>query len=399
MGKSVACPVDRCAFEGTTMDVANHIQENSKESHQWEVLRWDDRDEFCRTIHFNEGQRFEKLGQEALDHGDYEAAIENIENGISHFKRAQEFAEDPSTLTEHCQDMLDWIADIEVAEQIQHIDDLVDLAENAIDGGDELQFHENPRSAADEYNTATDALNEAITVASRVAPDRVPRLEQRLRRVRVRQESLELSESHHSIRKLVISAREYTTAGDRAFHESDYETALDNYEQAKRDYESLSSVFDAFSFDEPVPDPTICDVCKQQYTEKLNFWEIDLGISLEVCPLCTRFGPDGNLPTPRVIAAEKRAVVENIESIQDGDVGLVWSSDTPQEPIPDTSVSEDTSGPDRRELLIELVGLYQRFGEAPTAEQIDEHTEFGYLEYRAQFGSIADALQEAGFDV
>jgi len=45
------------------------------------------------------------------------------------------------------------------------------------------------------------------------------------------------------------------------------------------------------------------------------------------------------------------------------------------------------------------VGLYQRLGEAPTAEQIDEHTEFGYLEYRAQFGSIADALQEAGFDV
>lgn len=236
-------------------------------------------------------------------------------------------------------------------------------------------------------------------MASEAAPDHVQRLEQRLRHVRVRQESLELSESHHSIRKLVISAREYTTAGDRAFHESDYETALDNYEQAKRDYESLSNVFEAFSFADPIDDPTICDVCKQQYTEKLNFWEIDLGVSLEVCPLCTRFGPDGNLPTPRVIAAEKRAVVENIESIQDGDVGLVWSSDTPQEPIPDTSVSEDTSGPETRELLIELVGLYQRLGEAPTAEQIDEHTEFGYLEYRAQFGSIADALQEAGFDV
>jgi len=399
MDRAVACPVHMCTFDGTIRDVANHIQEHSDESHRWEALRWDDRDEFCRTTHFEEGQRFEQLGQDAWDHGDYEGAIENLEDVTSHFQRAQEFADDPSTLTERCQDIRDRIADIEVAEQIQHIDDLVDLAENAIDEGDELQFHEKPRSAADEYNTATDALNEAITVASEAAPDHVQRLEQRLRHVRVRQESLELSESHHSIRKLVISAREYTTAGDRAFHESDYETALDNYEQAKRDYESLSNVFEAFSFADPIDDPTICDVCKQQYTEKLNFWEIDLGVSLEVCPLCTRFGPDGNLPTPRVIAAEKRAVVENIESIQDGDVGLVWSSDTPQEPIPDTSVSEDTSGPETRELLIELVGLYQRLGEAPTAEQIDEHTEFGYLEYRAQFGSIADALQEAGFDV
>ncbi len=399
MGKSVACPVDTCPFEGTTMDVANHIQENSNESHQWEVLRWDDRDEFCRTTHFNEGQRFEKLGQEAWNHGDYEEAVKNIENEISHFKRAQEFAEDPSTLTERCQEMLDRIADIEIAEQIHHIDDLVDLAENAIDGGDELQFHENPRSSADEYNTATDALSKAITVASEIAPDRVQRLEQRLRRVRVRQESLELSESHHSIRELVGSAREYTTTGDRAFHESEYETALDNYEQAKREYESLSNAFEAFSFDDPVDDPTVCDVCKQQYTEELNFCEIDLETLLGVCPLCTRFGPDGNLPTPRDLAAEQRAVVENIESIQNGDVGLVWSSDTPPESIPDTPVTEDTNGPETRELLMQLVGLYQRLGGAPTAEQIDEHTEFGYLEYRAEFGSVANALQEAGFDV
>jgi hypothetical protein len=174
---------------------------------------------------------------------------------------------------------------------------------------------------------------------------------------------------------------------------------LDHYEQAKQEYASLSSRFEAFSFDDPEDDPTVCDVCKQQYSEKLNFWEIEVDISLEVCPLCARFGPDRNLPTPRDIAAEKRAVVENIESIHSGDVGLVWSSDTSSESIPDTSVSEDTSGPETRELLLQLVGLYQRLGEAPTAKQIDEHTEFGYLKYRAEFGSIADALKEAGFDV
>jgi hypothetical protein len=44
-----------CTFDGTITDVANHIQEHSDESHRWEVLRWDDRNEFCRTTHFNEG--------------------------------------------------------------------------------------------------------------------------------------------------------------------------------------------------------------------------------------------------------------------------------------------------------------------------------------------------------
>jgi len=395
----VTCPVHVCPFDSTITDVANHIQDHSDPRHQWEVLRWKDRDEFCRTTHFEEGQRFEQLGQEALDHGDYERAIKNLEDAISHFQRAQEFADDPSTFTERCQEIRYRIAEIEVAEQTQHIEDLIDIAENAIDEGDKLQFHENPTSATDKYSTATDALTESIAVASRVAPDRVQRLEQRLRRVRVREESLELSESHQSIRELVGSAREYTTTGDRAFHDSDYETALDNYEQAKREYESLSNAFEAFSFDDPVDDPTVCDVCKQQYTEELHFWEIDLEITLGVCPLCTRFGPDGNLPTPRDLAAEQRAVVENIESIQNGDVGLVWSSDTPPDSIPDTPVTEDTNGPETRELLMQLVGLYQRLGGAPTAEQIDEHTEFGYLEYRAEFGSVANALQEAGFDV
>jgi len=371
----------------------------SDKSHRWEVLRWNDYDEFCRTTHFEEGQRFERVGQEAWDHGDYEGAIESLENGLSHFQRAQEFANDPSTLRVRCQEVLNRIVQIEVAEQIQQIDDLVDIAENAIDEGDELHFHENSTSARDEYSTAIDALTEAVAVASKVAPDRVQRVEQRRRRVQLRQESLERSESHQSIRNLVISAREYTTAGDRAFRDSDYETALDQYQQAKREYEALSGVFEAFSFNDPVDDQTVCDVCKQQYSKKLNMWEIDLEISLEVCPLCARFGPDGNLPTPRDITAEQRAVVENIESIQDGDVGLVWSSDTPPESIPDTPVTEDTGGPETRELLMQLVGLYQRLGGPPTAEQIDEHTEFGYLEYRAEFGSVANALQEAGFDV
>ena len=398
MSKTIICPVETCAFEGMVTDVANHIQDQRDESHRWESLRWNDYDEFCRTTHLKKGQRFETLGQEASDHGDYTKAIESLEDGLSHFKRAQEFADNPSTLTERCQEIHDRIVEIEVAEQTQQINDLIDLAGNAIDEGDKLQFHEKITSATDQYSTATDALIEAIALASEIAPDRIQQLEQQLQRIQVRQESLELSESHQSIRKLIISAREYTTAGDRAFHKSDYETALDNYKQAKREYESLFNAFEAFSFDDPVNDPTVCDVCKQQYSETLDFWEINLNTSLEVCPLCARFDPDGNLPTPRDIAAEKRVIVENIESIQDGDVGLVWSSDTPPESIPETSVSDDPSDPDTREMLMQLVGLYQRLGEAPTAEQIDEHTEFGYLEYRSEFGNITNALQEAGFD-
>jgi len=45
---------------------------------------------------------------------------------------------------EPCQGVLNQIAEIEVAEQTQHIDDLVDIAENAIDESDDLQFHQKP---------------------------------------------------------------------------------------------------------------------------------------------------------------------------------------------------------------------------------------------------------------
>lgn len=46
-------------------------------------------------------------------------------------------------------------------------------------------------------------------------------------------------------------------------------------------------------------------------------------------------------------------------------------------------------------MLIQLTGTIQRLGCIPTEGDVDEHTDFGYVEYRDEFGSILDAVREA----
>ncbi|MFA9427117.1 homing endonuclease associated repeat-containing protein [Natronorubrum sp. A-ect3] len=278
------------------------------------------------------------------------------------------------------------------------IDEIVDRAENAIDAGDKAHFEGDSNLAGQQYEAAVDALAEAKTLTTELAPDRVAEIDRQLRSVRVRQQSLELSGPHQTVRDLVAAAREHAAAGDRAFHDSEYEVALKEYESARDRYESLADSLHEFSFDECTTDPMVCDVCRQRFDAALDFWRINLGVSLQVCLACTRFGSDGNIPNPRAVATEQRAVVENIESIRDGNVGLDWTSDAP--PQSDESEDVGTTGDSRdtRQILMQLVGLYQQLGEPPTAADLDEHTDFGYLAYRDEFGSLSEALQAAGFE-
>lgn len=108
---------------------------------------------------------------------------------------------------------------------------------------------------------------------------------------------------------------------------------------------------------------------------------------------------DGTLPSPREIAAEHRAVVENIERIREQDVGVAWTSppDSNTEASPDSD--PDATAPNESDMLVQLVGCCQRAGGVPTAEELDERTDYGYLQYVEQFGSVPEALEEAGFDV
>lgn len=278
----------------------------------------------------------------------------------------------------------------------QEIDQLVNQAENAIDAGDEKHFDADPDSAARDYDDAIAALENARALAAESEPGRVERINHRLAGVQVRRQSLKSSEKHRTISSLTSSARKSSTAGDQAFRKSDYESALAEYEKANDYYESVAEVLREFSFEGSSNDPAVCDVCDQQFAENLDCWQTDSEGRLHVCPSCARFGPSGNLPNPREAADEHRSVVENIRSIRADDVGLDWTTSTKHSS--DTVQTEDTRR-DVRGMLIQLIGLYQTLGRPPTAAEVDGQTNFRYLDYEDEFGSIAAALHEGGMDV
>lgn len=392
----VGCPADTCEFDGSIPEVADHIAESNDERHTWKALGYKNIDELNHDNHLKEGQRLQEVAQEARDHGKFDVAIEELEGALYHFQRAKLFADDASHIGNRCREVLTTIDEIETTEQIQVIDDFVNGAETAIDAGDEAHFEDDYSLTRQKYKEAVDALKEARTLATELAPDRVEGIDRHLRSVRVRQQSLEMSEPHRAIRQLAADAREHTAAGDRAFHDSEYETVLKEYENASNRYKSLAECLQEFSFAESTADPMTCDVCRHQFEEELDFWRINLGVSLRVCPACALFGSDGDLPNPQTVATEHRIVIENIESIRDGDVGLDWTSDASTQSDSSEDIGSDGDSRDARQMLIQLVGLCQQLGEQPTAGELDEHTDFGYLAYRDEFGSLTDAIQAAG---
>lgn len=397
MSDMVGCPVDACLFEGSISEVADHISESDDQGHTWGTLSYENAAEFCYNAHLEEGRRLQEEAQEARDHGVFDVAIEELEGALHHFQRAKLFVDDASSIENRCGEVLITINEVETAEQAQVVDELVNEAENAIDDGDKAHFDGNTEAAAQAYEKATGAFEEARTLATELTPNRVSKIDRELSRIRVRRQSLNLSASHQTIRDLVAEARDHAAAGDRAFQNSEYETALEEYEEARDRYESLADVLQEFSFDGLTADPAVCDVCRQRFDDNLDSWQIDLGASLQVCPSCAGFGSGGNLPSPRDVATEHRTVVENIESIRDGDVGLTWTSDTPLQSSESDDSNSGSNDRNTQQMLVQLVGLYQQLGKPPTAEDIDEHTDFGFLAYRDEFGSISEALQTAGF--
>ncbi|QSG02831.1 homing endonuclease associated repeat-containing protein [Natranaeroarchaeum sulfidigenes] len=398
MNDLVDCPVDTCSFGGSVLVVADHIAETNNEAHTWDALGHANADEFCYTVHFEEGQRLQNKAEEARNLGEYEIAIETMERALRHFQRANVFEYDTSSAESRCQEVQRTLNEIETDEQEQVIDELVDEAENAIDTGDKAHFDGNTEAAAQAYETAVNALEEARRSATQSAPDRIPKINQELNCIRVRQQSLDLSTSHQRVRELAADARDHAAAGNGAFQNSEYETALEEYEKARDRYESLADALQEFSFDDPTNDSSECDVCRHRFDNRLDDWQIEFDASLQVCPSCARFGPGGNLPSPQDVATELRTVMENIERIRDGDIGLTWSSGSNAQPDETDDNDTEAGSRDRRQMLVQLVGLYQQLGSPPTAEEIDGHTNFGFLAYRDEFGSISDALREAGFD-
>ena len=220
MTEPVICPVIACSVQGTIPDIAAHIGESDDDPHTWDQLGYEDADEFRHECHRETGSRLQNEATDARNQNQFDTAIAKLERALHQFQQAKSFATEKTPLEDQCRAVLETIEELESAIQIQVIGDLVDQAENAIVAGDDRHAASEPDAAAHEYEKAVEALTEARTVAGELGSNHAAKIGKHLRRVRVRQQSLDLSDTHQTIRDLVIEAREYATAGDQAFHNS-----------------------------------------------------------------------------------------------------------------------------------------------------------------------------------
>jgi hypothetical protein len=175
--------------------------------------------------------------------------------------------------------------------------------------------------------------------------------------------------------------------------------AVEEYEAATHCYESIEEILLEFHFGGPLSDPHVCDVCHGRFEQSLLQSLCISDRMLDVCPSCTQFGPQGILPTPDEVESDHETMRENLESILEGATGLDWLSGS-------SSSTEDAGGDkqsnrerDTQRMLIQIVGVVQTVGRIPSPEELDEQTDFESFEYEAEFGSIPNAVREAGFDV
>jgi len=390
-----SCPVESCSFEGTISAVRTHVTETGDQVHSWPAVGYEHADEFCQEAHLTVARRRRDRGRQLHDRSQFGPALLELEAALSHFQQARLYSDDTISTGQHCRQVLDLIRDVE-ADQVRQIDEFINSAKNAVDAGRKLHLEAATDSALQEYEDAIDTLESAVTLAEDVAPERVQSIEQELRRVRVRRQSSNMSSTHRTIRDTLSTAREHTAAGDSAFHASNYDEALVAYEEADSAYESLAGTLQEFTFEETTADPAVCDVCRQRFDESFEAWTISLDQQLDVCPSCAEFGSGGILPTPRDVADEHRIVVENISGIHDADVGLDWTSD----PVPSSQAHSESTGEgsnlEQREMLVQLVALYQSVGRRPSAEELDERTDFGSAGYHREFGSLSTSQSILG---
>ncbi|WP_416838747.1 homing endonuclease associated repeat-containing protein [Haloferax sp. DFSO52] len=400
MPETTSCPVSDCSFAASVSDIVSHVEEAHSEDHSWESLGYENSDEFRLKAHLQIGEQLERLGNEKHDVGEFESAIDQLERAIWHYQQARLVSpESKMPLKKKCRAVHSTIDEVKQDVQIQEVDDLLDEAELTSEEANPTGLKFDPSSAAETYRRSIDTLRKALTKAETVVPDRIPEIQRRLRRVRLLQQSIDLSGQHKELRELVMMAREYASEGDRSFKQDDFERAVEQYTAASQCYESIEELFQNFIFDEPTDDPTVCDVCHGRFEQKLLYWGIDGNAQLKVCPSCAQFSSDGTLPTPKEAQEEHQVVKENIESICEGDTGVDWTA-VPQPYSKEPSNTERaSSGRNTQQMLMQLTGTVQRLGRLPTAEDLDEYTDFGYLEYRDEFGSILKAVKEAGFEV
>ncbi|WP_224333523.1 hypothetical protein [Haloprofundus halobius] len=203
---------------------------------------------------------------------------------------------------------------------------------------------------------------------------------------------------YRQLRYLLSRANRYTSKGDRAFKQSNHETALEQYESASLCYEVLEEIAQEFSCESAAGSFHVCSVCDKRISEVLLYWEVTPSQRLELCQSCAWISATVKLPTLDDAKSTHEVVKDNIENLHEGSHGLDWTSSSPT-PVMDSSGQKGESVRNTQLMLVQLTGVIQTIGRLPSAEVLDEQTDFGYLEYRNEFGSILDAAREAGFDV
>ncbi|NUE03633.1 hypothetical protein HUB97_14185 [Halorubraceae archaeon YAN] len=399
MTEVTPCPVLGCSFEAPINEVITHVEGSSCVDHTWISLGYKNSDEFRIEAHHLVGKELEELGEKSRSVGNFETAIKSFERANWHYQQARLILPvHKLSLDNKYRDVLSTISEVEQEKQTQEVDDLLDEAELIAEEAYSTHLEVDPNLISNAYRHSIETLEQALMKAETDVPERIPEIKRRLQRVYLLQRSQKLSGGLREFRELVSLAREHASEGDRAFKQQNHEAALRKYTAASQCYESMGEFFHDFTFNEPTDDPTVCDVCHRQFEQELLYWTIELDSSLQVCPSCAQFGSEGVLPTPKETEEEHRIIIENIENISKGDIGVNWTS-VPQQESSFSAERSDKNERNTQQMLIQLTGTVQQLGRIPTAEDLDEYTDFGFLEYRDEFGSIPDAVEEAGFEL
>jgi tetratricopeptide (TPR) repeat protein len=391
-----------CTFKGPVESVSTHIEESTVEGHSFEELGHTNSNEFREKCHVDQAKTMVSKGREAADAGEYEKAVQRFEDAHFHYDKARTIADiESAEYTARCEEVLREIEKVELEQSVQKIDNQINEVESLFDSGDRAMLNGEPSTATDRYEEALHLLDEIRPTVEEHAPQKLPTINELTEYSHLRRESLENFGNHQALLDAYRDAQNAQDEGDTAFKDDEYELAVEKYETALKYYTEVEELLDEFTFETQASDDTVCSFCG------LHF---DIEIELEVvefedgertaCPACAQFGAEGVLPHPSEVTQTVEYVRENIESIKSGEYGLDWTTSSEI----DTSSDKDpqsgsNSGPTDQQLLIQLIGTFQSVEGLPTAGDLDQHTDFGYRVYQERFGSIKDALSEAGFDV
>jgi tetratricopeptide (TPR) repeat protein len=400
MTDTLDCPVPGCQYSDTLNSVLDHFSKREGSEHQWANLDYESARTFRISYHDEQMTKRRKKAEIAADTGDYSEAVSHLEAALEHAQRGMRHTPDTTDrFDEECSALLAEISRVESAAIENQIAEYVTIAENRVSDGDDEHVTGRPDCAEEAYADAEQALEDAIALATDDLPEQVQSLQDRLDRVRLRQLSLETSDTHRRVIKTQRTAREYKDAGDSAFKQSDYQSALEAYQLALDAYDDVVDALDAFEFESTTEGATTCDLCQKPFDTALNSVQLKHCGRRRVCPACMHFAEDGALLTPDSVAGERKSVEEMTTNIKSGEYGLEWSTNDPinEEPYPDDQEEAQRIG--EQELVRELVRVYQMVKGKPTVEDLDAETEFGYLPYKRRYGSIEDALEAAGFEI